>query len=219
MIKYFQEINEATGTGNWTGYTEVNGDTIDKSEDAAFPYRGRYGLRVVCVEGGSAAYAYKEGLDISVPPGGSIVLQFLLNFADNPSDTTYVATYYTSGGTHLCHCDVRSSGKLRIGAGGDGGWTTKESSTICTGKQLWVGWEMKRATTSTASDGLARIYIDGIVDAERTGIDNYDTFTDIDLLRVGIPAYSRAGFVVDFDEVVLANEPVKPPLPAGTVWK
>ena len=119
----------------------------------------------------------------------------------------------------LCHCDVRADSRLRIIAKNDSDWSSVTGDRVCTGDWHWIGCVVRRASSSSASDGVVRIYIDGVMDKEATGIDNYDVFSEIDLLRIGNTGYSRAGFVADFDEIVMADRLVELPLPAGKVWK
>ena len=216
---YFQALNEVENFGEWSGVQE-SGDTIDLIEGASYPYRGKYGLRVVCVEGGDYAYAYKTGLGISIAAGKSIFLSFAQKFENSPSAETYVLKEYNSDNSNFLLLAISDSGKGRLWWKDDGGtWDKIYSNAVLAGKWHWITIEIRRATSSTAADGYAKLYVDEVEDVIAENIDNYDRWATLNYFNLGVSANSQAGFVIDFDEVILADKMVRPPLPAGKVWK
>ncbi|RLG39358.1 MAG: hypothetical protein DRO01_05875 [Thermoproteota archaeon] len=163
------------------------------------------------------AYVYKDGLGISVAPGESVFLSFIQNFASNPSGLVYTTLWKNNNGDTVFVSLVRDDGKGQFTVVDDAGnWNTKIGNAVLTSKSHWITLELRRATSSTASDGYGKLYIDGVEDVIRDGQDNYDKFTSLNYIRLGVPTgSSKTGFVIDFDEVVVANRMVRPPLPKG----
>ena len=177
---YFQALNEIANFGDWSGSYETAGNTIDQSEDASYLYRGKYGLRVSCGVDDGYAYVYKDGLGISVAPGESVFLSFIQNFASNPSGLVYTTLWKNNNGDTVFVSLVRDDGKGQFTVVDDAGnWNTKIGNAVLTGKSHWITLELRRATSSTASDGYGKLYIDGVEDVIRDGQDNYDKFTSL----------------------------------------
>lgn len=217
---YFQALNEIANFGDWSSHIESGDSTLEQVEDASFPYRGKYGLRLHCVNNYEYAYVSKADLNISVPPGGSVFICFAHRFANNPSSTAWVVVCRNSNNDSVFAHQVLSSGKIRHSYKDDAtNWHNVDGTKVLTGDWHWLCIELRRATSSTASDGIGRLYVDGVLDIEETGIDNYDILAVLDKLQVGGIGYTSPGFVIDFDEVVVADRLIEPPLPAGKVWR
>jgi len=217
---YFQTLNEVENFGNWTGVYENGDSTINQSENASFLYRGQYGLRLTCVQNLEYAYVYKTGLNVSILPGESVYICFTQRFTDAPSDTALTFLAVNGNSKTILYYKILTDGNSQFLYRKDDdslGWGT--GIKVLTGDWYWLGFEMQRATTSTASDGAVRLYIDGILDIEKTGLDNYDMFATLNKIEIGGIYNTPPGFVADFDEVVVADKMIRPPLPAGKVWK
>jgi len=159
-------------------------------------------------------------LNISIQPGESTFVCLAQRFTAAPSSQALVVSAYNNNGDSVLRLYVLSSGKARISLRDDANnFHSADGTNILTGKWYWLGIELRRATSSAASDGVGRLYIDGVLDAEETGIDNYDISTVVNKIQVGGIGYTPPSFLADFDEVVVADKMVRPPLPAGKVWK
>jgi len=218
-IIHFQALNEVANFGEWILHYESGDSTLTQSQDASYPYRGKYGLRLTCVNNNEYAEVRKTGLNISVVPGGSVFVCFAHRFITNPSANAFVIWGLNNDSNSLFKQMVLTDGKIEHIYYSDSSSYSVVSSETLTGDWHWVCIELQRATSSTASDGVGRMYVDGVLNAEKTGIDNYDSLAVLDGIRVGGIYNTPPNFVMDFDEVVVADKMVRPPLPAGKVWK
>lgn len=219
-IIHFGALNEAGNLDEWDGYEWFDGVFIGQIIEAAYPHRGRYGLRITSYVNNRFAYVFKTGLSISIAPGESICLSFAQRFTNNPSGTVYVAKWFDDDDNLILHHDIVSSGVVRSIVRDDGGaWHSISGQTpLADGKWHWISVGLRRATSATAQDAQLTVHVDGVIEGTLSGLDVYDAFANFDTLRFGIPSYSRSGFVIDLDEVFISGEALEPFLAGGGRW-
>ena len=199
--------NEVPDLAEWDS-TVVNGDSaLEQLRAAAWLERGNLGLRATIV-GSSAAYAAK-GAGVTIAPGGSIYIGFWFRpQVFGGSSSTAIASVYV--GSNACfHLLYRPTTlalvRMVTDAGGPADGSAGDTH-IANGRWAWVVAQLQRAATNVSADGLGRIWVNGVLRATRTGVDNYDRLGAGEAAaRIGVTAYAQNGFIADFDEVKLAD--------------
>ncbi|MCD6377464.1 MAG: hypothetical protein J7L99_01290, partial [Planctomycetes bacterium] len=199
--------NEVPGFGEWDAVVQSGSSTIVQATDAAFPERGSLGLRTTIV-GTSPAYVRKDNMNVSIAPGQTIYTAFMARFANKPSSYTKISQGYNVSGDTLYVLYTNSSGVfewyIADDAGNFHGFT---GSTDCSDNNWhWVVIGLHRASSSTGADGWGKLWVDGILEAQYTSVDNYDRLSDFDQFRLGVPSHARDGFVIDHDEIKITAD-------------
>ncbi len=196
--------NEVPALGEWDLKFEAGDSTIVPVAGDACG-RGDAVLRTTIV-GTDVAYVQKN-LNVSLDPGGWIYFGFWMRPGSYPSNYTYPLMVKDAlGSTTGLYSLLLTDLQIKVSTKDDGG--AAHTAGYVTGLVLdrfsYLVFALRRSSGVAANDGVLRLYFDGQLLDEATGIDNYDRFASVDLLRMGCPAGPRDGYWYDFDEVKIA---------------
>jgi len=215
-------IDNEPASGEWASTTEVGGSTITRGADGAWPERGSYGLRVSLATNVNSTtdpnWAYKSlALSRGVAAGEAVYLGQWVRVTTFPSRAgTYAYANFgrlITGGSYgetdfyLHLWNDNGTEQVRFVTRDDaGGWHIPDVGELPPGAWHWVVGGVRRASSDVASDGWARLYVDGTLAGEVTGIDNYDEFTGLSSLQTGTGAAATSGGgEFDVDEIKIAD--------------
>ena len=204
----------------WDGLTETNLSTMRQLAAAAWPERGRYGLRCVVDSDGDLA-AVDKTINYSLPAGAWFMVGFWIyqtaaplsgkfhNILGVKASTSKLDFYSTITNTSLIRFRTKAdSGVIQGGTLYD---------RLTEGRWHYLVFGLKRATTNVAADGVHRFYIDGELVEEVTSIDNFDRYATIATVDLGgFTAGNSKTSTIDYDEFVIADaypEPYARPPP------
>jgi hypothetical protein len=204
-IRLETDLNEFTST-------VTDGGDLYWAEDAtAKAVAGTQGALAVLIDDTTAIYGSKTGLNDSSNIWSS-------RFHIDPNTITFSATtgFYTYrmeyGTTQFAGCKLRYStgvGYRIVGFIYDDLGTETETPIIAiTDAPHSVEILLTRATTNLSANGSIRIWVDGAEGTPRTGIDNYDRATKLDVVRLGVPVAppSTVSGTFYLDELVVNND-------------
>lgn len=206
--KHYWDFEPPLADEGWT-VVEAGASTIVRSAAAAWPDRSTVGLRVT-VSGANAAYVRQDSWCDAPAAGESRTVGFWYRRTAASADTNFHEQWrvYAGAGTTsvarwLVYDDPTVGGA--ISAFNDAGGATSNfyANTKRPDLNRWayVQIEVTRASSSVASDGAAALYIDGILIALASGVDNFDRFDSDGQFRIGSTAFPRDGYSADFDEI------------------
>lgn len=210
----------ARPAGQWTAFDQSGGSTAFCYPEAAFPQRGRLGLRVD-VPVASPAFARKS-LAMVLPPGGDLYAGFWINIRrlrpvlPYPYGSDCCSLY--QGGSFQTVLAVGYDGRLFAWQRGDNGIVEPPWTSIALGVNEWhyVVLQVRRSPSADVFGGLVRIYIDGREARVQTGIDNYDRLAlPITDIRLGSALWPNAN-AYDIDEIKIADVYPQPHVPAAS---
>ncbi len=202
--------------GEWDAIVENGGSTIVQFAAAAHPDRGGTGLRVTVADTGLTAYAGGEDLGFTIAPGGTIYLGVWLNLRTVATGSTGVVNLYNSSGLGVGLAYITSAHALQCYAVIDGGGVADTPATGPIDALDWVYYvvAIHRAATNVSADGYVAHYLNGVYAGSSALVDNYDIAASLDKIWIGCTGNSSAGFVLDFDEIRLAESYPEPFVPA-----
>ncbi len=198
--------NEVPLYGEWDAVATFGSSTILRSALGKFPERGDYGLRTTIV-GTDAAYVQKDVGSISASQ--TFCVGFWCRVPTHNSNLTTICQFM-SGGANLVNLYVwDSSGDLQTYFYNDALGTHKSgllANALPANKWTYLVLEVKWASSSVASDAELRLYSNGRLLYEITGVDRYDmglgsTFK----LKLGIVGNARNGYIIDHDEIKIGT--------------
>ncbi|HLE48848.1 MAG TPA: LamG domain-containing protein [Patescibacteria group bacterium] len=196
-------------TGDTSQYTSLTDPDSDLSVTAAAAQNGtNYGLAVQ-IDDTTATYGRK---DITANTSGIARYSFYFDINNltmsEAGDEFTFANIYNSGVNSTSFVNVkRFSGvyTLRAAIVDDAGAASYTSYYTITDAPHYVEVELKRASTVSSSDGTVQLWIDGVAQETKTGVDNYDRFNDFWSVRLGAVSSIDAGtsgtFYVDELEI------------------
>jgi hypothetical protein len=111
-------------------------------------------------------------------------------------------------GTWLdCHFRLSAAGVCWLALRrDDGSYDSIYQGQLATGRWHYIVLAARRASGPGATDGEARLYIDGVLASQLAGQATYDTFASTDVAMVGCWS-SVSEMVWDFDEIKIAAGP------------
>lgn len=191
--------------GEWDSRTELGTSTITRSANAAFPERGAAGLRLVVWTGN--AYMRKDDWCEGVAAGAAIYAGLWIRVQAASTAMMKLLEAALTSGTVL-RWYLSATRALQCAALDDGGAQQWASDVSLPADDSWVylATKLTRATTDVAADGRLDVYVDGILRASKTGIDNFDQMAgSAQRLDLGNLWNASAGTTLDFDEVRVAE--------------
>ena len=211
---YFRAIGEQDGFGDWTDKIVYSPADILQTEEACYPYRGRYGLHAITAQAGEGlAYVRKTGLGISIPPGGSVCISYAIRFQFKEGNEACDNNVWAmnASGQRVCEIGIDQTGGFDCPVDEDDGGNVSVLTTenFSDGEWHWLNFLLRRPTSADANDGYAGIYVDGVCRWSESNIDNYNRLATLDEIRLGKISLAH-DVVVDFDEIVISDRLVRP---------
>jgi len=214
---------ELAGFADFDSVVTAGGSTFAQTALAAFPERPgalNQGYRVTTTQS-NAAYGQVDNVG-SLSPGDAVYLGFWLRITDLTTSTCNANRLAVwSGGvwnTKLM-VYVYGDGRLRLRYQSDATYnygTLSADNVADLNAWTYVVLAMRRATTNVASDGWARLYMNGARIDNFTGVDNYDTLSGTLALHAGIFENIQPSFSMDLDEIMVASAYPEPYVPPAT---
>jgi len=201
--------NEVAGPAEWNAIVETGAATIIQTPDAAFPGRGRLGLRATVITAGHLAYAQKT-VNHTLAAGASVYVGVWIKVQSlYPSgrilelgSAAWTATLYFTAGV------------LRLYIANDAGISSYDTLVWPgAGEWFYAVVKLTRASSNVASDGSVEAWINGAAAGSVTGIDNYDRAPNVQYMRAGLIAYTNFAPVIDFDEIKIGTSYPEPYVP------
>ena len=176
--------NELT---QWTSGSTGSGQSV--AYDGTTALGGVAGDLEVTIANQNDVYKSLSGIDLSTAAYVRIKFQLDSSALTMASDGLFtLAALKSSAGGYRIGCAYGStSGQhyIQFNKLDDGGVaSTSDSQNISAGTHL-IEWVLQKASSSTASDGVATYYVDGGEVASRTGLDIYDDFATLSDLYFG----------------------------------
>ena len=206
--KDYWDFEQPLADEGWT-LVETGSSTAERLAAAAWPERGATGLRVTAA-GTSQVFVRQTSWCQPPTAGQTRAVGFWYRQIAQATDADYnyqlllyagaskVAAWWiydaVSGwaGAVRCYDDPATNPYA----------TYDVPDRPVLGRWTYVQVTVTRASSSTASDGSAALYFDGVKIAEAAGVDNYDLFDTDGELYLGSVILGRDGYSADVDEVV-----------------
>ena len=208
MAVIFTAHNE-TSLAEWTA---TSGADISWSAAAALAQSA--GGIAILIDDTTADHATKSGLNNTsnksrfrfyITPNGLVIatgtLTGICAIANTAADVLAFVRLEDSSDNHLL--------SVRMYNDADAGSTIRYSGTISESSH-WVEVYAQRAATNVSADGSLAWWLDGVAMTSITGVDNYDRWAQVDMIRTGcgivsaVPAGMSGTFYLD--EFVLNDD-------------
>lgn len=209
MAELFNITHDA---GNLNEYDSTVTDSGDLSAEIAAALAGTVEGMSALIDGTGAIYGQKD----EVSPNTSETIRFrfyldpnVLTMANN--DNFAMVRAFSSANRVICSINLRfNSGNYQIRTfyGYDLNSTDILSDEIVSDAEHYVEILVTRAATSGSVDGSIEIWIDGVSQASKADIDNFDQFSDYDYARMGAAFGIDAGTsgTLYLDEFVMRDD-------------
>lgn len=195
---------EVPGLGEWDGVVENGTSMCVQRADAAWPERGKLGLRVATTVG-NTAYVQKDDVGLAIASGTTAYLAFWLYLRAAPvGGLTGALLMKNSVPQSLFQIRFRTNGVAYLIGYFDAGSQAMGNTIDLRGRWHHVVVEVKHSAS-----GWVKLYIDGALVGTLTG-DNTARADAFQQLQLGCFQYGRADYVADFDEVTYGTSYPEP---------
>jgi len=162
------------------------------------------------VDDANVMYADKNQTN---PASDEFRLRFFVDpngYTQNDTQETRLAQWLDTGaGLYTCIIALRDDAgapSFKMHYCDDAGYGGGDVSAEITDDPHYVEFHVVRATGAVAADGTVQWWIDGVDQGTVTGIDNWDLFANMDVVRVGAEAVGTGGSGTIFIDEITAND-------------